>query len=117
MSNLFEQVERRSQEARRAARKGGAADASLERLWLIFDPATEYGPVPILFHASCERVETESLFICRIDRIEVRGRVLRRIELTAMFEVTVEADFSSGHYLRNYKASARTRTATTTRSA
>jgi 6-pyruvoyltetrahydropterin/6-carboxytetrahydropterin synthase len=26
-----------------------------------------------------------------------------RIELTAMFEVTVEADFSSGHYLRNYK--------------
>jgi 6-pyruvoyltetrahydropterin/6-carboxytetrahydropterin synthase len=28
---------------------------------------------------------------------------LRRIGLPRMFEVTVEADFSSGHYLRNYK--------------
>jgi nicotinamidase/pyrazinamidase len=42
----------------------------------------------------------------RADQIRMRKcgpRFPRRIEQTQMYEVTVEADFSSGHYLRNYK--------------
>ena len=31
------------------------------------------------------------------------GHIPARIEQTPMYEVTVEAGFSSGHYLRNYK--------------
>ena len=31
-----------------------------------------------------------------------------------MFEITVEAGFSSGHFLRNYQANAKTRMGTTT---
>jgi queuosine biosynthesis protein QueD len=67
MSHLFEQVDRRSEEARRRRGKSAASRNA----------------------ASAPRIEA--------------GIPSRRIEQTPMYEVTVEAGFSSGHYLRNYK--------------
>ncbi len=39
----------------------------------------------------------------RTIKMKPRGASPHRIELNPMYEVTVEAEFSSGHYLRNYK--------------
>ena len=64
MTNLFEQVDRRSEQARLAARRKRRGEKNVK---------SKLGMLP------------------------------RKASDSSMYEVTVEAEFSSGHYLRNYK--------------
>ena len=87
MSNLFEQVDRRSEQERQAARRK-RKDAH---------PPTGCTLIPNALHGHREMA-------CLLKELKSAGGDFPRNRIgSLMFEVTVEAGFSSGHYLRNYR--------------